>query len=216
MVTVLPDQHKVRFFGSPDLKSWTPLSDFGPAGATGGVWECPDLFELPVEGEPGRTRWVLDVDINPGGIAGGSAGQYFVGTFDGSRFVDDHPPDQTLWADYGKDFYASLSFSDVPASDGRRIWMAWISNWQYANDEPTATWRGAQSVPRALTLRRGSRRAAPRAGAGGRARGPADDATADRHLRQRALPPSAEILLEVRPGTGGKPAPSVEQRAARK
>ena len=84
MVTVLPDQHKVRFFASPDLKAWAPLSDFGPAGATGGVWECPDLFELPVEGEPGRTRWVLDVDINPGGIAGGSGGQYFIGTFDGT------------------------------------------------------------------------------------------------------------------------------------
>ena len=79
MVTVLSDQHKVRFFGSPDLKVWTALSDFGPAGATGGVWECPDLFEVPIEHEPGRTRWVLDVDINPGGPAGGSGGQYFVG-----------------------------------------------------------------------------------------------------------------------------------------
>ena len=201
MVTVLPDQHKVRFFASPDLKAWTPLSDFGPAGATGGVWECPDLFELPIEGEPGRTRWVLDVDINPGGIAGGSAGQYFIGTFDGSRFVPDHPPEETRWADYGKDFYASLSFSDVPASDGRRIWMAWISNWQDANVEPTATWRGAQSVPRTLGAPPRSRRAAPRAGAGGRARGPAHDATADQPFPARcSLPPSAEILLEVKPG----------------
>ena len=83
MVTVLPDQHKVRFFGSPDLKQWEPLSDFGPAGATGGVWECPDLFPLAVDGDPADTRWVLDVDINPGAIAGGSGGQYFVGTFDG-------------------------------------------------------------------------------------------------------------------------------------
>jgi len=156
LVTVLPDQHKVRFFASPDLKAWTALSDFGPAGATGGVWECPDLFPLPIEGEPGKTRWVLDVDINPGGIAGGSAGQYFVGTFDGTRFVADDPPDRVRWSDYGKDFYASLSFSDVPARDGRRIWMGWTSNWQYANDEPSAVWRGAQSIPRTLTLRRGS------------------------------------------------------------
>ena len=97
---------------------------------------------------------MLDVDINPGGVAGGSGGQYFVGTFDGARFVNDNPPDRTLWVDYGKDFYASLSFSDLPPSDGRRIWMAWISNWLYANEEPTAPWRGAQSVPRTVALRR--------------------------------------------------------------
>ena len=200
MVTVLPDQHKVRFFASADLKSWTPSSDFGPAGATGGVWECPDLFELPIEGEPGRTRWVLDVDINPGGIAGGSAGQYFIGTFDGTRFVADHPPDRTLWADYGKDFYASLSFSDVPASDGRRIWMAWISNWQYANVEPSATWRGAQSVPRTLMLRHGPD--------GLRlVQAPVVELEALRTTPQpsaisgsAALPPSAEIILELTPG----------------
>jgi fructan beta-fructosidase len=153
LVTVLADQHKVRFFGSRDLKQWDTLSDFGPAGATGGVWECPDLFELPIDNDPSRTRWVLDVDINPGGVAGGSGGQYFVGTFDGVRFTNDNPPDRTLWADYGKDFYASLSFSDLPSSDGRRIWMAWISNWLYANEEPTAPWRGAQSVPRTVALR---------------------------------------------------------------
>jgi sucrose-6-phosphate hydrolase SacC (GH32 family) len=200
MVTVLPDQHKVRLFASPDLKSWTALSDFGPAGATGGVWECPDLFPLPIEGEPGRTRWVLDVDINPGGIAGGSAGQYFVGTFDGTRFVPDDPPERTLWADYGKDFYASISFSDLPARDGRRIWMGWISNWLYANQEPTDTWRGAQSVPRALTLRRtpdGLRLV----------QAPIAELEALRTTplpweitSGKSLPPSAEIVLEVKPG----------------
>ena len=166
MVTVLADQHKVRFFGSPDLKKWETLSDFGPAGATGGVWECPDLFPLAVDGDPANTRWVLDVDINPGAIAGGSGGQYFVGTFDGTTFVNDNPPDLTLWADYGKDFYATLSFSDIPPSDGRRIWMAWISNWLYANEEPTEIWRGAQSVPRQLALRRLPDGHPPRAGAG--------------------------------------------------
>jgi sucrose-6-phosphate hydrolase SacC (GH32 family) len=154
MVTVIPDQHKVRFFASPDLKKWETLSDFGPAGATGGVWECPDLFPLTVEGEPANTRWVLDVDINPGAIAGGSGGQYFTGTFDGKTFANDNAPGLTLWADYGKDFYATLSFSDMPQSDGRRVWMAWISNWLYANEEPTEIWRGAQSVPRQLSLRR--------------------------------------------------------------
>jgi sucrose-6-phosphate hydrolase SacC (GH32 family) len=154
MAAVLADRHVVRFFGSPDLKTWQTLSDFGPAGATGGVWECPDLFPLAVDGRPGEVRWVLDVDLNPGGVAGGSGGQYFVGEFDGTRFTSESAPDETLWVDYGKDFYATLSFSDIPASDGRRIWMGWISNWLYANEEPTVGWRGAQSIPRELALRR--------------------------------------------------------------
>jgi fructan beta-fructosidase len=153
MVTVLAEQHKVRLFGSRDLKAWEVLSDFGPAGATGGVWECPDLFEVPVEGEPGRRRWVLDVDINPGAVAGGSGGQYFIGTFDGTRFVADGPADQPRWVDYGKDFYASISFSDLPAADRGPIWIGWASNWLYANEEPTETFRGAQSLPRRLLLR---------------------------------------------------------------
>ena len=154
MVTVLADQHKVRFFGSRNLKDWDILSDFGPAGAIGGVWECPDLFPLPVDGDPKQVRWVLDVDINPGGIAGGSGGQYFIGTFDGTKFVNENPPDRTLWVEHGKDFYATISFADIPPADGRRIWMGWISNWLYANDEPTVTWRGAQSIPRQLALKR--------------------------------------------------------------
>ncbi len=154
MVTVLAVQHKVRLFGSKDLKHWTALSDFGPAGAVGGAWECPDLFELPVEGEPGQTRWVLSVNVNPGGVAGGSGNQYFVGRFDGTKFIDENPGSKVLWADYGKDFYASTSFSDIPPSDGRRIWMGWLGNWQYAARFPTTPWRGAQSIPRALKLKR--------------------------------------------------------------
>jgi fructan beta-fructosidase len=154
MVTVIADQHRVRLFGSRDLKKWERLSDFGPAGATGGVWECPDLFALPVDGDPQNIRWVLDVDINPGAVAGGSGGQYFIGTFDGTAFVNENPPDQTLWVERGKDFYATTSFDGIPPSDGRRIWMAWISNWLYANVEPTEIWRGGQSVPRELMLRR--------------------------------------------------------------
>jgi fructan beta-fructosidase len=154
MVTVLADQRKVRLFGSPNLTTWTPLSDFGPAGATGGAWECPDLMEVPIESDPTRTRWVLEVDLNPGGPQGGSGGQYFVGTFDGTRFVSDDAPERVRWVDYGKDFYASMSFADLPARDRGPIWMAWISNWQYANEEPTTGWRGAQSLPRRLSLRR--------------------------------------------------------------
>jgi sucrose-6-phosphate hydrolase SacC (GH32 family) len=147
-----------------------------------------------------RAGWVLDVDINPGGIAGGSAGQYFIGTFDGTRFVADEPADRTRWADYGKDFYASLSFSDMPAGDSRRIWMAWTSNWQYTNVEPSVVWRGAQSIPRTLTLRRGPD--------GLRlAQAPIAELETLRTTPQpsalsgsTALPPSAEIVLEVKAG----------------
>jgi len=146
-VAALPADHKVRFFGSSDLKRWTALSDFGPAGATSGAWECPDLFRL-------QERWILSVNINPGAIAGGSGNQYFVGQFDGTRFTNDNPPSQTLWADYGKDFYASQSYSDIPPQDGRRIWIGWFSNWLYANKEPTHTWRCAQSIPRVLRLKK--------------------------------------------------------------
>jgi len=119
MVAALPTLHKVRFFGSTDLKHWSTLSDFGPAGGTAGVWECPDLFPLPVEGEGGQTRWVLSINLNPGGLAGGSGDQYFVGQFDGATFVNANPAEQVLWADYGKDFYASTSFSNILATDGR-------------------------------------------------------------------------------------------------
>jgi sucrose-6-phosphate hydrolase SacC (GH32 family) len=143
---------------------------------------------------------VLDVDINPGGIAGGSAGQYFVGTFDGTRFVGDEPAERTRWSDYGKDFYASLSFSDVPATDGRRIWMGWISNWQYANEEPSVAWRGAQSIPRTLRLIRfpnGLRLV----------QAPVAEIETLRTARDpiavvgdMALPPSAEIVVDVPAG----------------
>ena len=153
MVAALPTEHKVRFFGSTDLKHWNSLSDFGPAGGTGGVWECPDLFPLPVEGEAGQTRWVLSINLNPGGLAGGSADQYFVGQFDGTTFVNANPANQVLWADYGKDFYASTSISDIPAADGGRIWLGWLLNWEYAAKVPTSPWRGVQSIPRALSLR---------------------------------------------------------------
>lgn len=154
MVTALSPQHKIRFFDSTDLKHWTALSDFGPAGAVGGAWECPDLFQLPVEGEPGETRWVLSVNINPGGVAGGSGDQYFIGQFDGTRFTNENASSQALWADYGKDFYASTSFSDIPPTDGRRIWMGWLDDWEYAARVPTSLWRGQQSIPRALKLRK--------------------------------------------------------------
>ena len=151
MVVALSVDRKVHFYSSKDLKSWTFLSEFGPAGNVTGIWECPDLFELPIENRPGATRWVLDVDNGGGAVAGGSGGQYFVGHFDGTTFVAEHT--DTRWVDYAKDFYAAISWSDVPEEDGRRLWVGWLNNWLYAGEIPTDPWRSGQSLPRALTLR---------------------------------------------------------------
>jgi len=365
MVVALSTEKKVHFYASPDLKQWKYVGEFGPAGATNGLWECPDLFQLPIEGGEG-TKWVLIVNINPGGPAGGSACQYFTGEFDGSRFTADPPApgvaefvpngkvladfesgydgwtaegeafgkepargtlprqqpvngfkgrglvnsyrngdgtqgtltspvfeisagyisfliggggfkDQTcmnlrvdgkvvrtatghenerlaweswdvrdlrgksadiqivdlhtggwghinvdhiiladeparpaadpaLWADYGPDFYAAVSWSDVPKSDGRRVWLAWMSNWMYADKVPTSPWRSAMTVPRALTLRRTPaglrfiqqpvaelqklRQPAPRKFAGGTF----DEASAWL-AEQKDLPPSLEVEM---------------------
>ena len=152
MVAVLADERKAVFFDSKDLKNWVLRSSFEIGGNDKGQWECPDLFELSVEGNPGSKKWVLVVNRNPGAPAGGTGTRYFVGSFDGTRFLNETPAARELWADYGKDFYATNSFSDLPPKDGRRIWIGWISNWQYANREPTAIWRGAQSLPRELSL----------------------------------------------------------------
>ena len=153
MVVALPVERKIQLYVSANLRTWELASEFGPAGSQVGLWECPDLFELPVDGDPSHRLWVLDVDVSDGAPAGRSGGQYFVGSFDGRTFTNANPPETTLWVDYGKDFYASASFSDIPPDDGRRLWMGWMSNWAYANEEPTATWRGALTVARSLALR---------------------------------------------------------------
>ena len=314
MTVSLSAQHKVRFYGSTNLKDWTLLSEFGPAGGTAGVWECPDLFQVPVQGT-NEKRWVLAVNMNPGSIAGGSGGQSFVGQFDGRQFTadpgsllpptpayapygqvladfegkdygdwkttgdafgpspaqgrlaDQNPVDgylgqglvnsfyhgdtttgtltspefevthpylnflmgggsqketrmdllvggkvvrtasgddaerlvwkswdvheflnqkavlqivdqatggwghinvdqitladmpahaasaSALWFDYGPDYYAAVSWNDIPKSDGRRLWLGWMSNWQYGQDVPTSPWRSAMSIPRKVGLR---------------------------------------------------------------
>ena len=155
MAVVVATEHKVSFYSSPDLKQWMHLSDFGPMAATGGVWEVPDLFELPVDGDSTNTRWVLQVDLNPGGPAGGSGGQIFVGDFDGTRFTaaPRPSPETPRWVDHGADFYAPITFSDVPPEQQRRVWLGWMNNWLYGQDIPTSPWRSAQSIPRTLSLR---------------------------------------------------------------
>ena len=153
MVVSLPDDHKARFYGSPDLKRWSQVSEFGPAGATGGQWECPELFELPLDGRSsGKTRWVLKVGLNPGGLQGGSGEQYFVGRFDGTKFINDNPSSQTLWTAYGKDCYCALTFNHLPP-DQPQVMIGWMNNWQYANVVPTHPWRGQMTFPRELSLK---------------------------------------------------------------
>ena len=150
-------EKEMLFFTSKDMKNWTLSSSFGKGiGCQEGVWECPDLFELPVEGTDMK-KWVLLCNINPGGPFGGSATQYFVGDFDGKTFTADKNAEGeivTKWLDYGKDHYATVSWSDVP--DGRRVVIGWMSNWQYAADVPTLQYRSANTLPREITLFRGA------------------------------------------------------------
>lgn len=159
-VMVLAVKNRVHFYGSPDLKRWRYLSSFGQrAGAHGGVWECPDLFPMMVDGT-GDKRWVLTVSINPGGPNGGSATQYFIGKFENNRFSFDaefaynltqqDTEERVVWLDYGRDNYAGVTWSDV---DDRRILLGWMSNWDYAQEVPTFPWRSAMTLPRTLALR---------------------------------------------------------------
>lgn len=155
---VLACGQQMHFYSSPDLKEWKEESKFGKMyGAHGGVWECPDLFCLPTPDGKSK-KWVLLCNINPGGPMGGSATQYFIGNFDGHQFVPDDPDRYTggraLWMDYGKDHYATVSFSDAPA--GRRTVIAWMSNWEYADKVPAIDYRSSNSIARDLFLYTGS------------------------------------------------------------
>lgn len=149
--------HEMLIFTSPDMKEWTLSSAFGKGlGAQDGVWECPDLFELKVPGTD-RTKWVLICNINPGGPFGGSAAQYFIGDFDGKTFKADTDKNgnvPTKWMDYGKDHYATVSWSDAP--DNRRVVIGWMSNWEYAAEVPTLQFRSANTLPREMQLFKGA------------------------------------------------------------
>ena len=149
----IPDFRDPHMFWNEDikdLKHWTLESSFGHGyGNHDGVWECPDLMKLPVNGT-GKEKWLLICNINPGGPFGGSATQYFVGSFDGHKFTCESKPETTKWMDYGKDHYATVTFDNAP--DNRHVAIAWMSNWQYANQVPTMQFRSANSVPRDLGL----------------------------------------------------------------
>jgi fructan beta-fructosidase len=160
MVAVEATDFQVVLYKSHDLKDWEFLSAFGPANATGGVWECPDLFALPLDGNPENLQWVLTVNLNPGGPNNGSAGQYFVGDFDGTTFTsattvtrgpqDADRLDEYQWLDWGRDYYAAVSFSDAPHN--RRLMIAWMNNWEYANHIPTSPWRSPMALAREISL----------------------------------------------------------------
>jgi sucrose-6-phosphate hydrolase SacC (GH32 family) len=153
MAVSLPNDHKVRLYASADLKKWAVASEFGPAGAVGGQWECPELFQLPVDGQADESRWVLKVGLNPGARLGGSGEQYFVGQFDGTKFTNDNPSSLTLWTDYGKDCYCALTFNGLPRGQNP-VMIGWMDNWQYAAKLPTSPWRGQMTFPRSLSLRK--------------------------------------------------------------
>ena len=147
---IMAEGQHMDIYSSADLKEWKLESQFGAEyGNHGGVWECPDLVKMKVRGTD-QYKWMLLCNINPGGPFGGSATQYFVGQFDGHKFTCESAPEVTKWMDYGKDHYATVTFDNAP--DGRRVAMAWMSNWQYANQVPTMQYRSANSVPRDLDL----------------------------------------------------------------
>lgn len=140
---------KIEFYRSPDLKEWNLTGSFGEKeGSHGGVWECPDLFPITVS-NTGLTKWVLIVSIGSGGPNGGSATQYFVGDFDGNNFTNDNPASTVLWIDEGCDNYAGVTWNNAPQS--RRLFLGWMSNWQYAQVVPSKIWRSAMTLPRELS-----------------------------------------------------------------
>ena len=143
MAVALPAEHKVRLYGSPNLKDWNLLSEFGPAGYTDAYWECPSLIELPVEG---GSKWVL---MNS--AAGSKRGvfmQYFVGDFDGRTFTNDNPSDTVLTVDYGNCFYAAIPWNNLPEKEKILI------GWMIPEPQETSPWRGQFSIPRDLSLKK--------------------------------------------------------------
>ncbi|MCR4918502.1 MAG: DUF4980 domain-containing protein [Prevotella sp.] len=153
-IVVLAVGQEVQLYSSRDMKQWHYESSFGREyGNHDGVWECPDLFPLTLSSQtsaPNSEKWVLLLNINPGGPFGGSATQYFVGQFDGHKFTCEDQPTETKWMDYGKDHYATVTFWGAP--DGRTVALPWMSNWQYANQVPTMQFRSANGLPRELGI----------------------------------------------------------------
>ncbi|KAB7665918.1 glycoside hydrolase family 32 protein [Bacillus sp. B1-b2] len=153
-VMVVSTDQSVAFYNSDNLIDWEFQSQFGDMeGSHVAVWECPDLFELPVDGDLNNRKWLLHVSVGDNEVTNGSTAQYFIGEFDGTQFINDNSPETILTTDYGQDFYAAQSFSDIPKKDGRRIWLGWMANWRYPYQSPTDPWKGSISIPRQLSLK---------------------------------------------------------------
>ena len=146
-VMVVATSDRATFFTSTNLREWNYSGSFGEDLSLEGVWECCDLYELPVDGEPKRKKWVLNVSI------GCCAMHYFVGEFDGLTFRNDNPCNLVLMTTYGPDDYAAVTWSDIPDADGRQIAIGWMGNWQYADRVPTAGWLGVLTQPRVMSLK---------------------------------------------------------------
>ena len=146
MALMFPVEHIVQFYSSPNLKDWKHLSDFGPVGDTSAVWECPDLTQVPVDGIPGKKKWLLQMSQN-------ASMQYFVGEFDGVKFYNENSTAVINRPDYGPDYYAAIAYNQLPASILPTA-IGWLNNWNYANDIPTTPWKSAMSIPRTLSVKK--------------------------------------------------------------
>jgi fructan beta-fructosidase len=150
MAVVFPHEHIIQFYDSQNLIQWRHISDFGPAGDVKEIWECPSLAEVPVEGMPGKKKWVL---LN----SQQTTMQYFVGEFDGTRFRNENPPAEIYRPDYGSDFYAGVTYNQLP-QDQLPVLVGWANNWTYANDIPTDPWKSMMGLPRGLSLKKSGNR----------------------------------------------------------
>ncbi|ADM68829.1 Levanase [Paenibacillus polymyxa E681] len=151
-IMVVSGGDHIRFFTSTNLIDWRWTDNFGYGDyIRGGVWECPDLFQLPVD-DVNTSKWVLMISTGASTNTQGSDAEYFIGelTSEG-KFQNDLSPGKVLKTDWGKEFYASMTFSNVP--DGRRIMLAWMTNWDYPFSFPTSPWKGQFSIPRELSLK---------------------------------------------------------------
>jgi fructan beta-fructosidase len=146
MLVVVPDKKKIQLYQSRSLKAWSLMSEFGPAGDTTGIWECPDLFRVPVAGNPNAFKWVLMHSPSP-------YMQYWVGEFDGTRFVNETHADRIYRPDHGPDYYAAVTFNNSLPSMGP-ISIGWVNNWRYANEIPAGEWRGSMSLPRGIAVKK--------------------------------------------------------------
>ena len=146
MCLMLPVEHMLKFYSSKNLKVWNHLSDFGPAGDTSGVWECPDLTQVPVEGIREKKKWLLQLSQN-------ASMQYFVGEFDGVKFINENSTATINRPDYGPDYYAAIAYNQLPLNISPTA-IGWVNNWNYANDIPTTPWKSAMSLPRTLSVKK--------------------------------------------------------------